>query len=116
MDDLTQMSNLDIWSLVVGFALPPLIAFVSSAHWPSWARALMAVIVCMVGGGVTAAVSGYYTGVPLLRAVMLTLIATLGFYRVFWRPSGVAPWIERKTTPRLPWWYTPDSPGREPTR
>lgn len=116
MDDITQLSNMDMWSLVVGFALPPLIAFISSARWPSWARALAAVVVCLIGGGVTAAVSGYYTGVPVLRAVMVTLVAALAFYRIFWRPSGIAPWIERQTTPRLPWWYTPDGASPDTPR
>jgi len=113
MDDLSKiamLSDLDLWSLVVGFAMPPLIAFISSVRWPSWARALVAVAVCLVGGGMTAAVSGYYDGMSMMRAVMVTFAAALGFYRVFWHPSGIAPWIEQKTTPRLPWWYDKDTP------
>ena len=110
MDDLNTLSDLDIWSILAGFGMPLLIAFISSARWPGWARALVAVAVCIAGGTMTALLTGYYGGVPMLRAVLVTLIAALGFYRVWWKPSGIAPAIEAKTTPRLPWWYTPAGP------
>lgn len=97
--DLIHLTDLDIWSMLVGFLMPPLIAVILRSHWPSQAKASVTVAACLVGGGVTAYLQGYFHGVTLIRAVLLTLGAALVFYRIFWKPSKIAPTIEAATTP-----------------
>jgi L-lactate permease len=97
--DIIHLSDLDIWSMVVGFLLPPLIAVILRSHWRPEVKAAVTVGVCLIGGGVTAYLMGYFHGVTLVRAILLTLGAALFFYRVFWKPSQIAPGIEAATTP-----------------
>jgi hypothetical protein len=91
------MTDLDMWSAIVGFASPPLIAFLVQSKWAPWAKALTALVVCVIGGGVTAYLTGYLHGMSPARAVLVTLFSALAFYRMFWHPSKIAPAIERFT-------------------
>lgn len=96
------MTDLEMWSGIVGFAVPPLVAVFVQSSWPSWARALFAFAVCVLGGGVTAALTGYLQGVAPARAVLVVLFSALTFYRLFWHPSKIAPMIEKATDLRAP--------------
>jgi hypothetical protein len=91
------MTDLDMWSGIVGFAVPPLVAVFVQSAWPAWARAVFAFVVCVAGGGVTAAFTGYLHGMSPARSVLVVLFSALTFYRVFWHPSQIAPMIEKKT-------------------
>lgn len=91
------MTDLDMWSGIVGFAVPPLVAVFVQSAWPSWARALFAFAVCLIGGGVTAALTGYLHGMSPARSALVVLFSALTFYRVFWHPSTIAPRIEAAT-------------------
>ena len=91
------MTDLDMWAGIVGFAVPPLVAVFVQSAWPAWARAVFAFVVCVAGGGVTAALTGYLHGMSPARSVLVVLFSALTFYRVFWHPSKIAPMIEKKT-------------------
>lgn len=97
MVTLTLMTELDMWSAIVGFAVPPLIAVFVQSKWAPWAKALFAFATCLIGGGVTAYLTGYLHGLSPARAMLVTLFSALTFYRVFWKPSKIAPAIERRT-------------------
>jgi VIT1/CCC1 family predicted Fe2+/Mn2+ transporter len=97
--DFSHLTDLDIWSGLVGFVLPLLIAIVLREHWKPRTKALVTIASCMVGGSVTAWLTGYLHGVTLVRAILIVLAAAVGFYRVLWHPSGIAPDIEAATTP-----------------
>lgn len=92
------VSDLVMWSAIVGFVLPPLVAFVNQATWPGWARALVALAACIGAGAGTAAFDGSLTGQRWATAVLVVLTAALGFYTTFWKPSKIAPAIEQATT------------------
>jgi hypothetical protein len=91
------MTDLDMWSGIVGFAVPPLVAVFVQSAWPAWARAVFAFAVCVAGGGVTAALTGYLHGMSPARSALVVLFSALTFYRVFWHPSTIAPKIEAAT-------------------
>ena len=91
------MTNLDLVSALVGVLLPPLVAVVNQPRWPSWARALVAVVSSVAAGGMTAWVAGDLAGMSGLRAVLVVVAATLAAYRAWWQPSGIAPWLEHLT-------------------
>lgn len=89
------------------FVLPPLIAIINQTHWRDEVRALVAMLACL----------GYSFGITALRqdldwtmwrdTVIQVLVGTFGAYKLFWKPSHIAPDIEAATTlPHGP----PDSP------
>lgn len=93
------MTDLDMWSLLVGLALPALIAVVNRSHWPSWVRALVAVATSVVAGGGTAYLTGQLTAVTWVHAALVVAVAAVGSYRLWWHPSGIAPAIEAHINP-----------------
>lgn len=115
---LRAMTDLDMWSGIVGFAVPPLVAVFVQSSWAPWARAVFAFAVCMFFGGVTAALTGYLAGVAPARAALVVLFSALTFYRTFWHPSQIAPMIEKKTnlddTPTLRAELPLSAPARDP--
>ena len=95
------LTDADIWSLLVGAGMPPIVALLIRAQWQSWQKAVTAAAVSVVGGGVTAWLGGYLHGMTIVRCVLMVLLSTLGFYRIWWRPSGIAPAIEKATSPTV---------------
>jgi hypothetical protein len=91
-----------MWSALVGFGVPPLVAVFVQSSWPSWVKALFTFGVCALGGGVTAALTGYMGGMSPARSVLVVLFSALTFYRMFWRPSAIAPKIEAATNVKEP--------------
>lgn len=94
MDDLTM------YSALVGAGLPLLIAVINQPRWPGPARAIVTVLICVGVGAGTAWFSGALTGQRWLRAALIVGFAAVGTYQTLWRPSGIAPGIERATALR----------------
>ena len=92
------MTNLEMYALVVGFLLPPLIAIVQQPTWPEWARAVMTFLVCALAGAGTAYFQGDLTGRRFVEAGLVVLVTTIATFKGFWKPTGVAPAVEAKTT------------------
>jgi ABC-type xylose transport system permease subunit len=97
LDQLQGLSDLDLWSGLVGFLMPALIAALVQSHWSSQVKGAATVGVCIVGGGVTAWLTGYLHGITVIRAILVVLGAALVFYQIFWKPSKIAPSIEKAT-------------------
>lgn len=91
------MTDLDLWTLLVGAGMPPLVALVNQPRWPSWKRAIVSVVACLVAAGVTLWLGGGLRGASVVRGVLLVLVAALGSYHSWWKPSGIAPALERAT-------------------
>jgi FtsH-binding integral membrane protein len=92
-------SNLELWTTIVGAVLPPLIAMVIQSHWEKPAQTAVMVVVCLVVGTVTSYLLGYYATTDIVGAVLRTAGAAIVAYNGFWKPSGIAPAIERATSP-----------------
>lgn len=94
------MSDLEMWSLLVGALLPPLVAIIQQPKWASWFRAVVGVGVSIIAGGVTT----YFTldsalwDQGMVHAILLVAVASWSSYKMFWTPTKVAPTIEAKTT------------------
>lgn len=93
----------DAWNqLLVGGALPLLIALLNQTHWPRALKAVVALVTCLVV--TTLAV---WLSTPLhaadWRAVFVRVAgAALISYSVLWKPSTIAPQLEAGTTPGVP--------------
>jgi hypothetical protein len=97
-----DVSNLDMWSALVGFLLPPVVAVANRPTWPSWARAGVTVAGCVLAALGTAWLNGTFDGGDLTRSALVVGFAAFGTYRAFWHPSGIAPAIEKATSPAPP--------------
>lgn len=82
------------------FILPPLIALINQSHWRDEVRAIVALLVCLA----------YSLGITLLRqdldwtmwrdTVLQVMAGAFAAYKLFWKPSNIAPDIEQATTIR----------------
>lgn len=86
-----------MYSLLVGFFLPPVLAIVQQSKWSDRLRAVVAFAACALAGAGVAYFQGDLTGKRFLTAGLIVLTTGLATYRNFWRPTGVAPAIESKT-------------------
>lgn len=91
------MSEFEMWSLIVGFALPPVLSVVQQSGWSDRLRAVVAFAACAVAGAGVAFFQGDLTGKRFVEAALVVLVTALATYRNFWKPTGVAPAIETKT-------------------
>ena len=96
------MSDLEMWSLLVGVLLPIVVATINRSVWPGWAKAAVVIVTSSAAGGVTAWLTGVLTGGTWLHSALVVGVAAVGSWRVFWRPSGIGPAVERATEPGLP--------------
>lgn len=96
------MSNLEMWALIVGFLLPPLLAIVMQTRWSAQVQSVVAFIACVVAGAGTAYFQGDFTGKRFVEAGLVVLVTTIATYKGFWKPTGVAPTIETGTNLQPP--------------
>lgn len=91
------MSNLQMWALIVGFALPPVLSLVMQSKWPAQFQALVGFAACAVAGAGTAYFQGDLTGRRFVEAGLVVLVTSIATYHGLWKPTKVAPTIETKT-------------------
>lgn len=94
----TPVPDLVMWSGLVGFGLPPIVAIINQPSWPGWARAFVTVVLCVLAGGGTAWFEGSLTDARWTTAVLIVLTAAVASYRMFWRPSQITDKIEKATS------------------
>lgn len=92
------MTDLAMWTLLVGTLLPPVIAVVQQPQWSSRVRSLVSVATCLVAGGGTAWLGGALSGTSLVTTVLTVLVTALATYTGFWKPSGIAAAVEGVTS------------------
>lgn len=98
MDGLDQQTPLQMWELVVGFLSPVLLAVVMQPRWPRSAQALVAFAWCVIAAGVGLYLDGRLDAADWAASTLKVLVAAIASYQGVWKPTGVAPAIERATT------------------
>jgi hypothetical protein len=93
------MTDLQMWSLIVGFASPLIISVVEQPRWTASVRALITALVCIIFGALTAYFEGALTAERWVEAALVVGVAAITFYKGLWKPTGVAPAIEAATSP-----------------
>jgi hypothetical protein len=89
--------QLALWSAVVGFVLPPVLALVMRSGWSSQVQGLVACAACLVAAAGTVWFQGDLGhGQDLVTSFLLIFTAAIGTSRLYWKPSGIAPSIEAK--------------------
>lgn len=96
------MTNFMMWSLIAGFFLPPVEAFLQQSHWATWFRAVVNFLACCA-----VAVGVVYWQEPTLdwhdwiKATLTVLVTAIAVYKGLWQPTTIAPKIENKTNLRI---------------
>lgn len=93
------MTNFAMWALIVGFFAPPIIAIIQQQKWPNQVRAVVTFLLALVAGAGTAYFQGDLTGKRFVEASLLVLVTAISTYHGFWKPTTVAPQIEKATSP-----------------
>lgn len=83
------------WSLLVGFFLPGLVAFVNRAEWKPWVKAVVALLASIAVGTVTALLSGGFTGATWVTSIGIVFGVSQAAYLTWWKGSNIAVWIEK---------------------
>ena len=89
-------SNLALWSGIIGFGMPILIAGLNKEAWPSQAKALVAFAACLVVAAIEVWIKGELSATDYVTAALVILASSITFYKGFWLPTGVAPIIEKR--------------------
>lgn len=94
------MTQLQMWALLVGSLLPPLVAVVQQPGWSRGLRAVVGVVCSLVVGTVTVYLEqdGLDFGKDLVGTVLTVMVASQATYNNFWKPTGVAPAVESSTS------------------
>jgi hypothetical protein len=91
--------TLIVWSGVVGTILPPLLAVLIQPGWRREVKGLVALLVCCLIALVICWLAGDLTREADLATTVLTVFGVAQvLYATYWKPSGIAPAIERRTS------------------
>ncbi len=89
-------------SVLIGAILPPVFSVIMQAKWSQKTQSLVALFLCL---GVAAATSFLVDGVDIKDPGFNWVIWAAGIYGAamityarFWKPTGVSPTIENKTS------------------
>lgn len=93
------MTNLAMWSMIVGFFLPLLLAVVQQPRWPSYVRSIVMFLGCLVASAGTVILQGEFSGERWVESALLIIVTTIATYKGLWKPIEVAPAIEDATSP-----------------
>lgn len=95
----SQLGDITLTSIIVGSVLPNLTAVIISPSWRSEVRGLVTFGICTAAGGVIAFLQGDLTNVTDVgTSIVSVLVTSQVLYATLWKPSGIAPTIEQKTT------------------
>jgi hypothetical protein len=85
------------WSLLVGFFLPAVLAFLIQTHWSQAVKSVVAFVACAAAAVPTAYLAGDLDGKDWFTAAIAILVVAVSTYQGFWKPTGIAPSLETKT-------------------
>lgn len=88
-----------MWSLIIGFFMPPVQAVIQQSTWSSQVRSGVNFVACCVAGAGVAYFQGDFTGRRFVESGLVVLVTTIAVYTGTWKPTGVAPAIEAATSP-----------------
>ncbi len=92
------MSNLTQWSAIVAFFVPLVVAVLNQEKWSAQVKAIVFFAVSLVAAGGTAYFQGDLTGKRWLDSALVVVAAGAAYYHGFWKPTDVAPTIEKSTS------------------
>lgn len=93
------MSNAAMWALIVGFFMPHLIAVIQQPGWSEGLRSVITFVASVVAAIGTVLIQlGHWSWHDWTSSALLILVTAISTYHGFWKPTGVAPAIEKSTS------------------
>ncbi|MFD7664282.1 hypothetical protein [Streptomyces sp. NPDC059788] len=92
------MTNAQMWALIVGFASPMLISVINQPQWSPAARTLVQVVVSVLVGLGSALFAGDFAGKDVVTSILVAAVAAISAYKGVFKPSGIAPKVEKATS------------------
>jgi len=91
-------TQLVLLSGVVGFFVPALLAVINRYNWSSQAKAICTFVVSVVVAFLTTWIGGDIDSkTQVVTAILTVFSAAIMFYHRWWKPSEIAPEIEKAT-------------------
>lgn len=94
------MSDLALWSGVVGFFLPLGVSVIQQPKWHDGAKAVVTFLLCLIAAAGTAYFEGKLTGARFTSSLLVVFLAAITSYKGLWKPTGASPSIEAATSPK----------------
>jgi hypothetical protein len=88
--------NVIEYASLISVLAPLIILLLAQSHWGSKAKGVVVAVVCIAGGSG----SVYFGGgnfADLAVTIPAVLVASQMLYHTFFRPTGIAPWLEQLT-------------------
>lgn len=89
--------NLILLSALLGSLMPAVIALIIRRDWSSEVKGIAALALCLVAALALAAAMGHLNMEDYARSALIVFTLAQVLYATYWRPSGIAPEIERVT-------------------
>jgi hypothetical protein len=98
-DELAEAPTIQNWELALAFVNPLILAAVIRLGWSHGQKAVAAFAWCLFATAIgTWLRDGYdVLSTDWLSSALKVFVATIPFYYGLWKPTGVAPAIERRT-------------------
>lgn len=87
----------EIWT---GVFLPLAIAVINQSSWAKPLRAIVALLICVLAATIIAWLDHKLDLTNWSVSVLAVTVAALGFYKMLWQPSSIAPRVESATSAR----------------
>ncbi len=97
---MTETDNLQMWSLIVGFLSPIVLAIIQQPTWKRPLRAFVTFVWALLAGAGTAYFTGDFNGRSFVTCVLIVMVTTISTYVGFWKRTGIAPGVEGATSGR----------------
>ncbi|MFE7930759.1 hypothetical protein ACFU6S_18850 [Streptomyces sp. NPDC057456] len=92
-------TDAQLWAAVLGYVLPPVVAFVVQPRWSGAVKGWLMLGVATADGLGTTYFAGDFGGKSVVTCTLTAALAIGIAYHTVWKPSGIAPAIERATSP-----------------
>lgn len=89
--------QIDQWTTVVGILLPLAVAVVNRTAWASGAKALMALLICVLAAGGDVYFKGAFSLKAWSQTALYIFFLVVTTYVGVWRPTGLADAVEKRT-------------------
>ncbi len=86
---MNGMSVAQMWALVIGMVLPPVVAFVQRDRFSSPVKVAIMLATAVVDGLGSAYFTGQFHGTTVVTAVLVAAVAIGTAYQSIWKPLGV---------------------------
>lgn len=90
----------DMFTVIVGFFLPLLVAVINKSTWPSYVRGVVSFLACLVFSAIDVFfVKNAATPENWARTFITIFFLAIATYHWYWKPTGIAPGIEKRILP-----------------